>query len=96
MADALRRTVPSPGTAFALFADAKDSDAVAFYQHHGFRPVFGRERMLFLSIEAAEKTLTSEKECQTESKDGYSTDTATGPPIRDFLPDRGRIFPRRG
>ena len=56
LADALRRTLASPGAAFAIIVDAKDDDAVAFYRHHGFQPLIEGARTLFLSIATAAKT----------------------------------------
>ena len=37
LADALRRVLLAPPAVFALLVDAKDDEAVAFYQHHGFQ-----------------------------------------------------------
>ena len=43
--------------AYALLVDAKDDQAVAFYQHHGFIALAGQPRTLFLAVSTAEKTL---------------------------------------
>ena len=37
--DAVHRTMQAPAAAFAIMVDAKNDQAVAFYQHHGFRPL---------------------------------------------------------
>ena len=50
LADAGRRTMRADAAAFAILVDAKNDQAVAFYQHHGFRAVVGRSRILFLPI----------------------------------------------
>lgn len=57
LADALRRVMASPPAAYALLVDAKDDQAVAFYQHHGFIALAGQPRTLFLAVSTAEKTL---------------------------------------
>ena len=57
IADALRRVLLSPPAAFALLVDAKDDQAVAFYQHHGFQPLASQARTLFLPIATAKDTL---------------------------------------
>jgi ribosomal protein S18 acetylase RimI-like enzyme len=57
VADALRRILSSPAAVSAIVVDAKDEYAVAFYRHHGFQPLIGHVRTLFLSIATAEKTL---------------------------------------
>jgi GNAT superfamily N-acetyltransferase len=58
LADALRRVLLAPPAVFALLVDAKDDQAVAFYQHHGFQPFASQPRTLFLPVATAEKTLT--------------------------------------
>jgi ribosomal protein S18 acetylase RimI-like enzyme len=50
LADATRRTLQSPPAVYALVVDAKNDQAVAFYQRHLFRAVVGRPRTLFLSM----------------------------------------------
>lgn len=57
LADALRRVLLAPPAVFALLVDAKDDQAVAFYRHHGFQPLLGHPRTLFLPVATAEKTL---------------------------------------
>ena len=37
LADAVRRVLLAPPAVFALLVDAKDDQAVAFYQHYGFQ-----------------------------------------------------------
>ncbi|HEX7329522.1 MAG TPA: GNAT family N-acetyltransferase [Casimicrobiaceae bacterium] len=49
-ADALARSATNEIAAFALVVDAKDDAAVAFYEHHGFIPLTGRPRALFLPL----------------------------------------------
>ncbi len=57
LADAVRRVLLAPLAVFALLVDAKDDDAVTFYKHHGFQPLTGHARTLFLPVATAEKTL---------------------------------------
>jgi len=57
LADAVRRVLLAPPAVFALLVDAKDEQAVAFYQHHGFQAFVSQPRTLFLSVATAEKTL---------------------------------------
>jgi len=56
LADAARRTLEAP-PAFALVVDAKNDQAIAFYQHHGFIPFGSRPRTLFLPLATAAKVL---------------------------------------
>jgi len=53
--DATRRTLQAPPAVYALLVDAKNDQAVAFYQRFGFRPVLDRPRTLFLPLVTAEK-----------------------------------------
>jgi GNAT superfamily N-acetyltransferase len=48
--DAIKRAAHSDIGAFAIVVDAKDDDAVAFYEHHGFIAFASAPRVLFLSI----------------------------------------------
>jgi GNAT superfamily N-acetyltransferase len=57
LADAIRRVLIAPPAIFAVIVDAKDDDAVAFYQHHGFQALVGHERTLFLPVATAQKFL---------------------------------------
>lgn len=57
LADAVRRTLQAPLAAFALLVDAKNDQAAAFYQHHGFRILASQPRILFLPLAVAEKEL---------------------------------------
>lgn len=51
LADAALRAARSEVAVFALIVDAKDEAASAFYRHHGFEPVGGNERQLFIPIQ---------------------------------------------
>jgi ribosomal protein S18 acetylase RimI-like enzyme len=42
---------------FALLVEAKNDDAVAFYQRYGFRPLASQPRTLFLPMATAGKVL---------------------------------------
>ena len=57
LADAASRASQSPPAVFALLADAKNDDAVAFYQRYGFRALASQSRTLFLPMATAEKLL---------------------------------------
>ena len=58
--DATARTIRSDITAFALVVDAKDDDAVAFYDHHGFLPFASSPTSLYLPLAKAEKRLRNQ------------------------------------
>lgn len=51
LADALERASRSEIAAFAMMVDAKDEQAVSFYQHHGFIPLPDATQTLFLPFE---------------------------------------------
>ena len=55
LADAIRRVLGAGSqiAIYAVVADAKDEDAVAFYESFGFRPQGSRPRRLFLSTATA-------------------------------------------
>jgi ribosomal protein S18 acetylase RimI-like enzyme len=57
LADAARRSIQSPPAVYALIVDAKNDQAVAFYQRYLFRLVAGQPRTLFLPLATAEKAL---------------------------------------
>lgn len=59
LADAAAKALSEPAAAFALLVDAKNDDAVAFYEHHGFQRFASQRRMLFLPLATAAKTLTA-------------------------------------
>lgn len=62
LVDAARRVTESDIAAFALVVDAKDADAVAFYEHHGFSPldVEGEGRTLFIPLKGIAARLRQE------------------------------------
>jgi ribosomal protein S18 acetylase RimI-like enzyme len=53
LADAAQRILKAPPAAYTLLVDAKDDQASAFYQHHGFRPLASQPRTLFLPLAVA-------------------------------------------
>lgn len=55
--DATRRCIQSPPAVYTLLVDAKNDQAVAFYQRFGFQQVVDRPRTLFLPLATAEKAL---------------------------------------
>ncbi len=55
LVDAARRTLEAPPAVYALVVDAKNDQAVAFYQRYLFRTLVGRSRTLFLPLATAEK-----------------------------------------
>jgi ribosomal protein S18 acetylase RimI-like enzyme len=57
LADAAARTLRADAAAFALLVDAKNEQAVAFYQRFGFRTLASQPRTLFLALETARKCL---------------------------------------
>ena len=50
LADALIKAANSEIAAYALLVDAKDENAAAFYQHHGFIPLPNSPLTLFLPL----------------------------------------------
>ncbi|RXK82128.1 GNAT family N-acetyltransferase [Chlorobaculum sp. 24CR] len=50
IADALKKSSNTAMGVYALLVDAKDHNATAFYQHHGFIPCLGRPQTLFLPL----------------------------------------------
>jgi ribosomal protein S18 acetylase RimI-like enzyme len=55
LADAATRTSTAASAAFTLLVDAKNDQAVAFYQRFGFRILASRPRTLFLPLATAYK-----------------------------------------
>ena len=60
LVDAMRRITRDAAAAFALLVDAKNDLAAAFYRRHGFRPVAGSPRTLFLPLATAQRGLRRE------------------------------------
>ncbi|MBK1733353.1 GNAT family N-acetyltransferase [Thiococcus pfennigii] len=62
LVDAARRVIESDIAAFALIVDAKDAQAVAFYEHHGFLrlAVEGEARTLFIPLKGIAARLKQE------------------------------------
>jgi len=59
LADAALRTMGAAPAVYALVVDAKNADAVAFYEHHGFLAFASQPRTLFLPIATAVKAFQS-------------------------------------
>jgi ribosomal protein S18 acetylase RimI-like enzyme len=57
LADAAARTITGDAAAFTLLVDAKNDNAVAFYQRFGFRALVSQPRTLFLPLATAQKVL---------------------------------------
>jgi GNAT superfamily N-acetyltransferase len=53
LADAAERGLRAEVAAFALLVDAKDEQAVSFYEHHGFQRLASHPRSLFLALATA-------------------------------------------
>jgi len=62
--NAVHRTAQDAAAAFALFVDAKNDEAVAFYERYGFRAIAGKPRTLFLPLATAQTTLLQTKRPQ--------------------------------
>jgi ribosomal protein S18 acetylase RimI-like enzyme len=62
LVDATRRSIQSPPAVYALLVDAKNDEAVAFYQRYLFRPAVGRPRTLFLPLATAQKAFLDKTE----------------------------------
>ena len=50
IADALKKSSDASMGVYAVLVDAKDDNATAFYQHHGFIPCLGKPQTLFLPL----------------------------------------------
>lgn len=57
LADAAIKTISATPASFALIVDAKNEQAVEFYQYHGFRLLSNTQNILFLPLATAEKCL---------------------------------------
>jgi ribosomal protein S18 acetylase RimI-like enzyme len=57
LADAASRTLKADAAAFTLLVDAKNDQAVGFYQRFGFRVLSSQPRTLFLPLATARKVL---------------------------------------
>jgi ribosomal protein S18 acetylase RimI-like enzyme len=55
LVDSARRSLQSPLAVYALLVDAKNDQAVAFYQKFGFQALANEPRMLFLPLATAAK-----------------------------------------
>jgi ribosomal protein S18 acetylase RimI-like enzyme len=55
LADAATRTLKADAAAFTLLVEAKNDQAVAFYQRFGFRVLASQPRTLFLPLATAQK-----------------------------------------
>jgi ribosomal protein S18 acetylase RimI-like enzyme len=57
LVDAARRCLQVPPAVYALVVDAKNDQAVAFYERYGFLPLSSQPRCLFLPLATAQKAL---------------------------------------
>jgi GNAT superfamily N-acetyltransferase len=57
LADAAMKGLSAEAAAFAVLVDAKDEEAVSFYEHHGFQKLVSHPRSMFLALATAEKAL---------------------------------------
>lgn len=57
LADALRHALAAEIAAYAMIVDAKDAEAAAFYEHHGFMALPERAMTLFLPLAAVRALL---------------------------------------
>ncbi len=64
LVDAARRSIQSPPAVYTLLVDAKNDQAVAFYQKFGFRTLASQPRILFLPLATAEKSLLAKAAVQ--------------------------------
>lgn len=56
--DAMNKALTSPAATYALLVDAKDDQAVLFYQKNSFRQLTGLPRILFLPLATVQKGFT--------------------------------------
>ena len=59
LADAVARALTAAAASYALLVDAKNDEAIAFYEHHKFERFASQSRTLFLPLATAEKLLGS-------------------------------------
>ena len=59
--NAVHRTMQDAAAAFTLLVDAKNAQAVAFYQRYGFRPIADKPQTLFLPLATAQKALLPQR-----------------------------------
>lgn len=57
LADATARTLQAAAAACIILVDAKNDEAVRFYEHYGFQKLASLPMSLFLSVETARKGL---------------------------------------
>jgi len=62
LADAAARALKADAAAFTLLVDAKNDQAVAFYQRFGFRSLASQPRALFLPLVTAQKIFRRKEE----------------------------------
>lgn len=55
LGDAAERALAAAAASYTLVVDAKNDDAVAFYEHHGFLRLASLPRTLFLPLATVEK-----------------------------------------
>lgn len=60
LVDALRRSLMSEIVSMAVVVDAKDDRARAFYEHHGFAPLPGQLRRLYLPMAIVAQQFSSD------------------------------------
>jgi ribosomal protein S18 acetylase RimI-like enzyme len=61
LADAGQRAISADIAIHALLVDAKNEQAVAFYEHHGFRRLASQPKTLFLPLATIEKAMQKAK-----------------------------------
>jgi GNAT superfamily N-acetyltransferase len=61
IADAALRGLHAEAAASAMLVDAKDDQAVSFYEHHGFQRLVSQPRSLFLALATAERALVGQR-----------------------------------
>jgi ribosomal protein S18 acetylase RimI-like enzyme len=61
LADAAARVMKSEAAAFTLLVDAKNDQAVAFYERFGFRTLTSHPRTLFLPLATAQKVFLQDR-----------------------------------
>jgi ribosomal protein S18 acetylase RimI-like enzyme len=59
LTDATAKGLRAAAAAFAMLVEAKDDEAVAFYEHHGCVRLTSQPRSLFLALATAQKARTA-------------------------------------
>jgi GNAT superfamily N-acetyltransferase len=92
LVDAGHRSSQSPPAVYTLLVDAKNDQAVAFYQRFGFRTLASQPRTLFLPLATLERTFPSARGSALSDGTAISTRRELSRPFRGLLLQQGSRF----